>query len=467
MQKDECSMTKSGLQAFTKCQGKIVNIVFKKRSSRNSPINSKMKIIRSISQAFLGKTYRSLPKLKEELKIKKENSTSILNYYEKKKRLSFYKGTNINVSTILLDGNKTAHTNTNISFKYFNLQKNSSSNNIHAKSNDKIKTKKEEIKSTINPLIDMSKLNYTANITYLRNKFSVMFNKEFDSFEKYIQNLDTLIFEKTKKEVLSQFYNKSFSCIKYLSGIFLEQDIEHLKIDCSNLTSILTNLFNLFFYTNKVNQCLVNQIKNYMMEINKEKQNKKDSRKVDDSDEIKYLKNKIKIKSDTVRTLKKEQLKINNDYMINMYKLKDEKKDLVRLLLMNKHYYKKFKNSQKEIKEKNEIISQKNLDYKMLIKKNMFDKVEMEEINNELQNTIKSKEQENKKLKDNIIELENERNNFDRKIKIKNEIINQLQENLKMKDEELIKCLYDLNKAKFQNDKLTYDYLALKKKIND
>ena len=460
-------MTKSGLQSFTKCYGKIVNIVFKKRSSRNSPINSKMKIIRSISQAFLGKTYRSLPKLKEELKIKKENSTSILNYYEKKKRLSFYKGTNINVSTILLDGNKTAHTNTNISFKNFNFQKNSSSNNIHAKSNDKIKTKKEEIKSTINPLIDMSKLNYTANITYLRNKFSVMFNKEFDSFEKYIQNLDTLIFRKTKNEMLSQFYNKSLSCIKYLSGLFLEQDIEHLKIDFSNLTSILTNLFNLFFYTNKINQSLVNQIKNYMLEINKEKQNKKETRKVEDSDEIKYLKNKIKTKSDTVRTLKKEQLKINNDHMINMYKLNDEKKDLVKLLLINKNYYKKFKNSQKEIKEKNEIISQKNLDYKMLIKKNMFDKVEMEEINNELQNTIKSKEQENKKLKDNIVELENERNNFDRKIKIKNEIINQLQENLKMKDEELIKCLYDLNKAKFQNDKLTYDYLALKKKIND
>ena len=84
MFKDNSSMTKSKLQAYKKCPGKIVNIIFKKKASRN-PKNMKMKNVRSISQVFLGKTYRSLPKINEEIKIKNENSTMILNYYEKKK----------------------------------------------------------------------------------------------------------------------------------------------------------------------------------------------------------------------------------------------------------------------------------------------------------------------------------------------------------------------------------------------
>ena len=459
MFKDNSSMTKSKLQAYKKCPGKIVNIIFKKRASRN-PKNMKMKNVRSISQVFLGKTYRSLPKINEEIKIKNENSTMILNYYEKKKHLSFYKGSNINVSSILLDGNKTAYSNTHISFNNFN------SNNINEKNNEKIKTKREEIKSIINPLLDISKLNYKGNITHLRNKFSIMFNKEFNLFGKVIQNLDNLKFEKAKKEIISQLHDNFLSCIKNLSGIFLAQDIEHLKINNSNLTSILTNLLNLFSYTNKINQCLINQVKDFMIELNEEKQNKKDINKSSENTEINYLKNKIKIKSDTVRAMRKKQFKINNDNLINMYKIRDEKRDLVRLLLLNKNYYEKFQNSQNEIKEKNLIITQKNVDYKMLIKKNFFDKVVFEELNSELQNSNKSLEQENKILKDKIIKLESEKYAFDTKMKNKNDIIYQLQENLAMKNEELIKCLYDLNKLKIQNDLLSFDYLALKSKIN-
>ena len=176
MLKDECSMTKSKLQVFKKCPGKIVNIIFKKRASRN-PKNVKMKNVRAISQVFMGKTYRSLPKINEEIKIKNENSTTILNYYERKRHLSFFKGTNINVSSILLDGNKTAYTNTHISLNNFKLQKNFKANNKDEKNNEKTKTKREEIKSTINPLLDISKLKFKTSITYLRNKFSIMFNK--------------------------------------------------------------------------------------------------------------------------------------------------------------------------------------------------------------------------------------------------------------------------------------------------
>ena len=466
MLKDECSMTKSKLEAHKKSPGKIVNIVFKKRASRN-PKNDKMKYVSSISQVFMGKTYRSLPKINEKIKIKNEYSTMILNYCDKKKHLSFYKGSNINVSSILLDGNRTACTNTHISLNNnFNLQKNFSWNNINEKNNEKIKTKREEINSNINPLIDVSKLNYEENIISLRNKFSIKFNKEFDLLSKFIQKIDNLKFETMKKEIISQLHDNLLSCAKNLSGIFLAHDIENLKINSSNLTSILTNLLNIFSYTNKINQFLINQAKNLIAELNKEKQNKIDIKKVSESLEIKYLKNKIKNKNDTVRTLRKEQIKINNDNLINMYKLRDEKRDLLRLLLLNKNYYEKFHDLQKEIKEKNQLISQKNFDYKMLLKKNVFDKVELEELNNELQKVNKSLEQENKILKDKLVNLESEKFVFDSKMKKNSDVIYQLQENLAMKNEELIKCEYDFNELKNQNEILSFNYLALKSKIN-
>ena len=102
----------------------------------------------------------------------------------------------------------------------------------------------------------------------------------------------------------------------------------------------------------------------------------------------------------------------------------------------------------------------------MLLKKNVFDKVELEELNNELQNVNKSLEQKNKILKDKLVKLESEKFVFDSKMKKNGDVIYQLQENLAMKNEELIKCEYDFNELKNQNDILSFNYLALKSKIN-
>ncbi len=102
----------------------------------------------------------------------------------------------------------------------------------------------------------------------------------------------------------------------------------------------------------------------------------------------------------------------------------------------------------------------------MMIKKNFFQKVELEEINNELQKMIKPMEKENQKMKEKIAVLEGEKFVFDKKMENKNEIINQLKENLAMKNEELIKYIHELNKIKYQNDKLSYNYFGLKSRYN-
>ena len=396
----------------------------------------------------------------------------------KKKHLSFYKGANISVSSIIYDANKTNYSskyikNNSVSQRRINIQKSSSQKNIfeyldeiNGTNNDKKKKKKDGIKSTINPYLDISKLTYKTDITSIRNKFSLLFSKEFDLFDKFIPSLYTLKFEKNKKEILCQLHNNSLSCIKYLSSIFLDQEIEHFKINEINLTKILTNLFNLFNYNNKINQYLIRHTKKYMMETNQEKQNNKDLFEVDDNTKIIDLKKIIENKNEKIKEIKKEQFQKNNDYMINMYKLRSEKKDLVKLLLLNKNYYLKYKDSLKEIKEKNDIIGQKNIDYKSMLNKNFIEKTNLEDELADIQNIFKPIQEENKKLKEKINDLEIKLNDNDELIKNKNELIIRLKENLMMKNEELNKYLYDLNKVKYLNDKLSFNYIVLKNKYN-
>ena len=149
--------------------------------------------------------------------------------------------------------------------------------------------------------------------------------------------------------------------------------------------------------------------------------------------------------------------------MINMYKLRSEKKDLVKLLLLNKNYYLKYKDSLKEIKEKNDIIGQKNIDYKSMLNKNFIEKTNLEDELADIQNIFKPIQEENKKLKEKINDLGIKLNENDEIIKNKNDLIIRLKENLMMKNEELNKYLYDLNKVKYLNDKLSFNYIVLKK----
>ena len=468
MLKEGYSVSKLKFQGIKDTQKNIISNEFKKRANRNKPKENNNKVF--------GKTFRSFPKIKYEPNNKDHYNTTLINYFEKKKHLTFYKGSNISVSSIILDTNTTLNNNpaknTSISARKITMKRNKSqidiyenylNNNIkNHKDSNKKKKKNEEIKSTINSYLDISKLKYKIDITAIRNKFSLLFNKEFDLFDKFIPSLYTLRFEKEKKEVLSNLHNNSLSCIKYLTSTFLDQEIEHFKINEMNLTNILSNLLNLFTYNNKINQYLINNTKKYMVETNREKQNKKELFEVKDNTQIENLMKKLEKKNETIKKLKKAKFEDYNDHMINMYKLSDEQKDLIRLLLLNKNYYNKYQDSQKEIKEKNDLIMQKNIDYKSLEKKILFEKIQLEDGLIELEDMINPIKEENLKMKEKINDLENKESMSNEILKNKNEIINSLKENLMMKNEELLKCLYDLNKLKYQHDKLTYNYIEIK-----
>ena len=78
------------------------NKKYSKERTRNKPQNSKLK-----SKDISVKTNRYLSNIKNESIKKDEECTStFINYCEKKKHLSFYKGANIIVSSIIYDANK-------------------------------------------------------------------------------------------------------------------------------------------------------------------------------------------------------------------------------------------------------------------------------------------------------------------------------------------------------------------------
>ena len=466
---ESSSMVISRLRPINTTQKRIVNIIFKKRSSRNKIISK--------SKSLLKNECHSLPKIKYSPVRVEEPTSTLINFNNKKKHISFYKGGSISVSSIIVDSSPTTATNyikksASISPTKINLKKNKCKiniyenyKNINNNKNTKIAQKEkeeEQTKSIINPYLDLSKLTYKTDITSIRNKFSVLFSKEFYLFDKFIPSLSTLSFEEKVKSNFTHLHNNSLSCINYLINTFLDQDIEQFKINEKNLYSILNNLLNLFSYNNQINHYLIKHIKKLTTEINEEKENKKNVIKEDDDIKINKLKKKIESKDETIKKIKKEKFLQYNDYMINMYKLKDEKKDLVRLLLLNKNYFNKYQESQKEIKEKKDIIIQKNIDYKVFMKKALSEKEELTDEMTELQGIIKPLKEENQIMKEKLNELENKNIMIDKILKNKNDIIERLKENLIMKNEELLKYLYDLKKIKNLNEKLSYNYIAIK-----
>ena len=476
--KDEFSMTKLALKTSNSQQ----NLLAFDAERNNNRSDFNFTIIKSKENAF-----KSLPKLKygrmnndkynnyNRNNFNNSNSSTLINYVDIKK-LSFYKGANISLSSFFLDGNKTISTdmrNTSGSFikpsfkksKVFpNFRKRIIEDNENNNEKKIIKKKGDEIISTLNPYLDISKLTYKTTITSIRNKYSILFNKEFELFDKFIPSLYTLKFDHETKFYLNQLHNKILSCTKYLSGVFLDQDIETFKINESILEKILTNLLQLFIFNNKVNNSLIKHTKKIMIDSNRDKQDKKEIVEDDINVQIKKLKKNIENKNEKIKQIKSEKFIEHNDYMISIKKLRDEQNDMVKLLQKNMGYFNSFKASQIEIKEKNNIITQQKIDYNDMMEKNFFDKVKLEEEVEEIKEYIKPIEEENELIKDKNKELNEKIELFDEIMKKKNQIIYRLQENFMMKDEELNSYLIDIDKVKEQNDKLSYDLIQLKNK---
>ena len=244
----------------------------------------------------------------------------------------------------------------------------------------------------------------------------------------------------------------------------MEQDIETFKINENILEKILTNLLQLFIFNNKVNNCLIRQTKNLMVNTNREKQEKKEIVEHDVNTQIKNLKRKLENKNEKIKQIKNEKFQEHNDYLINLKKMRDEQNDLVKLLKQNMGYFNKYKDSQLEIKEKNDIIVQQRLDFNEKLDKHYYDKAKLEEENTELKEFIRPIQDDIEIFKEKNKNLEDDLCIKDEIMKQKNQIIYRLQEIILMKEEELNTYIYNNDKLKERNEKMSENIIALKNK---
>jgi len=483
--KDEFSMTKLGLRT-SNSQSNLLSIDLRKNKTRNNfankTFNQQDNQFRSLPKIKNYRLYNDkyLEKQKNRSNFNNSSSSTLINFCDKKKHLSFYKGANISVSSLFMDTNKTISSdlkNTSSNFtRLYNIKKmNKNKNSNFAKNlieNDENNTLKNIINeqklhnnnSSMGPFLDLSQLIHKPTITSLRNRFSLLFNKEFEFYNQFIPSLYTLKFENVIKFNLAQLHNKILSCVKTLSNIFLDQDVEGFKINENNLHKILFNLLHMFIYNNRINQTLINNTKKFMIEINRDNQNKKENIDENINSEINKLKKKLELKNEALKQIKNEKFQEHNDHLINMKKLKDEQMELVKLLKINLEYYNKYQDSQKEIKEKNNIITQQRIDYKEMMEKNFMEIVKLQEETKELKDFVNPVQEENLSIKDKYQELESRIGVVDEVMKKKNQIVYRLQENLMMKEEELSHYIMIVDKLKEKNDKLSYDYINLKNK---
>ena len=359
--------------------------------------------------------------------------------------------------------------------------------------------RKYNFTSTEVPLIHLgkSKLNlgksFFTGINLSQNE--IMTNKELSNdlefktnyILKYAQNADNfykleknnIVIREEKRRIYDEIYNKIRKALENQTRLFFDN-----KNFSGNISSLLVKnlIIFCFDFNNNINHfCnfLVSELKNEkeqnmkLLKKNYEQELKLQS-KIKELDELnKYLirydvSNKILLKKtneESLGEIKGNFFQKENSYLITIYKLEQEIKDLTKLLAKNKDYYNKFKEFEKIIEEKNNLndemrfafnkeINEKNVQY--AIEKDKEEELLMKMKDMEIEFNKFKKEEEIIKL--NEIELNSQ-------IKRLKCISEEKNERIRMLNEELEYFMYHYQKEKKEHG-YTYSALqALEKKV--
>jgi len=431
---------------------------------------------------------------------KKLFSLSLLKY--KPQRLVQFKGINIPLPSLgkaSLDYSKTFNTE-----KTIDCNKNKTL--IVFDSN-----KKNIIRNKPNGL---DKIIKNENIIEFKNKYILKFAEYSDSFGKIYQLND--IIDDTRKIEFRELYGKISKSLELQSQLLLNDiDAEFTSNKRNNKNTIYINPYStatsssssitrdILFNKNQDNKIneqirqiifLISDYNNYIIKflhlLNKEiKDNKRNymklskinydyelkinsqTKKLDDIKNYfeKYnIHKKIngeKVKENTIKSIKSQFLKKENEYLMHNFQLKDEIFSLVKLLDKNKGYFNKYKDAKKEIDDNkkstdilrmefNKELQDKNLEYALEKdqKEELYTKLD------ELEETIKELKEE----KENNKRLEIENNAQILKMKI---VLNEKNEHLMMMNEELEHYIREYEKEKYNYQNSLNSLRALENRI--
>lgn len=430
---------------------------------------------------------------------KKLFSLSLLKY--KPQRLVQFKGINIPLPSLgkaSFDYSKTFNTE-----KTIDTNKNKTLVVFDSSKKNVMQNKNKEFDNIIN----------NENIIEFKNRYILKFAEYSDSFSKIYQLND--IIDDTRKIEFKELFGKISKSLELQSQLLLDDiDAEFKSNRGNNINNMFINpystattsssisrdaLFN-NKQENKINEkikqiiFLISDYNNYMIKflhlLNKEiKENKRNymkllktnydyelkinsqTKKLDDikKDFEKYnISKKIrgeKVKENTIKNIKSQFLKKENEYLMHNFQLKDEIYSLVKLLDKNKGYFNKYKEAKKEINDNKKNVNLLRIEFnKELQDKNLeyaLEKDQKEELIiklEELEETIRELKEEN----DNNKRKEIETNAQILQLKI---ILGQKNENLKMMNEELEQYIREYEKEKHNNQNSQNSLRALENRI--
>ena len=304
---------------------------------------------------------------------------------------------------------------------------------------------------------------------------------------KYAQNADNfykleknnMVIREEKRRMYDQLYIKLRKALESQTRLFFDN-----RNFTGNISPLLVKnlIIFCFDFNNNVNRfCnfLVNELKNEKeqnMKLLKKnyEQDLKLASKIKELDELNdYLNrydvaNKIlsrKSKEESLGEIKGNFFQKENAYLLTIYKLEQEIKDLTKLLDKNKEYYNKFKESEKIIEEKNNLNDEMRFAFnKELNERNVQYAIERDKEEElimkikDMENYFNQYKKDDEKSKLYEIELQSQ-------IKRLKGINVEKNERIRMMNEELEYFIYLYNKEK-KNHTYTYNALqALEKKV--
>ena len=310
-------------------------------------------------------------------------------------------------------------------------------------------------KKFVNFMSDRNKLTLNHYLSQLSNLIeiqrNVLFidNINYNYFESllFIDNINYNYFESQRKEktILDKNMNTSYQNIisqpKEKKKIILDEQKVHNLFDNDTMFKYLNINSEYNTLLNKCFDLVFNELKELkeknmeLLKANFENDILLNSRNKELKEIQKYL-NSNEAKAFFDFTRKKEDI-VKKIYIMDLYNLNYEMKELILLLNRNKDYYNKYK----ELQEKEKSSIKENFYMKAHLT-NELEKNEMKyqnerEINIDLNERIMELEDENNKLKDMNENMKLGEIQYDSKIKRLYDIIKEKNENLRMMKEEL------------------------------
>ena len=295
------------------------------------------------------------------------------------------------------------HPFNNIPAEKYNKNRAKSTNNIMASPNNKINLDFINKENTIN---NKNIINFKTNQIKLFSKFSNNFNnlKKYLSFtsertkdqlESFLSKLENIVENQRNilfidNEDYNYFNSSNFGKDNQKNNILTNNNNKKINIGAKKEKYLFNNKVMFKFlninieYNSLLNKCfetVFNELKeikennmeltkaNYETEILLNMRNKelKEINKYLNSSQTKALILNNKSKEKIIKELNIKFNKKENKYLLNMYKLNEEMKDLLFLLEKNREYYNKYKEmEQKQKLNQNEVRSIKNhLNYEL------------------------------------------------------------------------------------------------------